>query len=142
MSNQPGDIVDEDVLVTKDNRWSDDGVRKMRLNQRLFEDSFALEIGKSRCFSRVGDADVYYAPHTRFFRSFEECLRVGNGLLECERTVRKANPVGVIEGRHPFQAFDQRGGMIKVEGEDTHLLAKRMRVVRVARERVDDFSLV
>src|SRR3989339_1983661 len=50
LCEKPGDIVDKDVLMSKDHRRPNDGIRQIGMDDCLLKDSFSPEIRKGGFF--------------------------------------------------------------------------------------------
>src|SRR2546425_3681456 len=140
MPEQPGNIVDEDVFVTKDNRRSNNGVGQRGVDDSLFKDSLAAEVRELGCFCRVGNAHMHYAANASFLSCLNEYLCVLHSLIKRHRPMRKANPIGVVESCCPLQVLDQFLRFVKVERMDTYLVAEWIGIIGMPREGANLFS--
>src|SRR5215469_6004174 len=98
MPQQPGDIVDKDILGAKDDGWPDNRVGQTGIDNHLFQNCLAAKVGKTRSFRRICNTDMYDAPHAGLLSSFDQYFRALNCSIEGDLAMRKANPVGIIEG--------------------------------------------
>ena len=82
---------------------------------------------------------MYDALHTGLLSGFDQYFRVLNCPIEGNRAMRKANPVGIIEGSCSLQAHDQFLRFVEVEREYAHLVPKRVWVIGMSGERANCF---
>src|SRR6266851_9114859 len=139
MPQQPGDVVDKDVRRAKNDGWPDNRVGQTGIDNRLFQDRLTAKVGKTRSFRRICDTNMYDALHTGLLSGFDQYFRVLNCPIEGNRAMRKANPVGIIEGSCSLQAHDQFLRFVEVEREYAHLVPERVWVIGMSCERTDCF---
>src|SRR5579859_5694217 len=94
----PSNIIDEDIFSAKDDSGANDSIGEAGIDQVLFQDCFSFKVREWRCFGWISDTDMHNALYTCLFRCFEENLCILYRSLKCDRAVREANPVGVVEG--------------------------------------------
>src|SRR5262249_44268244 len=94
---QPGDVVDKDVLHSKDHCGADHCVRQARFPDGLLHQRLASEVRQARIFRGIRDAQVHDATHTGFLRGANQLLGIAHRLVESDPPVFKADPVGVEE---------------------------------------------
>src|SRR3989304_4268223 len=97
LCEKPGDIVDKDVLVSKDYGRPNDGIGQTGMDDSLLKDPFPSEIRGGRCFRGVCDADVYNPADSCFFCRIDEYLRVCNGSIVSNLAIRETYPVCVVK---------------------------------------------
>ena len=104
-AQEPGDVVDEDVLAAEDDGGADDGVGQAGLAYVVLDEGLAAEVGQGRFGRWVGDADVDYATDAGGYRGIDEAEGVADGGVVVDVASGESDPVGVVEGVGAFQAL-------------------------------------
>jgi len=77
------------------------------VDDSLFYQCFTSEIRKGRVLRWVCDADVHDSADSRFLSRSDECFTVPHSSIKCHLTMRKANPVSVVESRGSSETLGQ-----------------------------------
>src|SRR5258708_2734990 len=139
MPQKPHYDVDKDVRRAKNDGWPDNRVGQTGINNRLFQDRLTAKVGKTRSFRRICDTNMHDALHTGLLSGFDQYFRVLNCPIKGNRAMRKANPVGIIEGSCSLQAHDQFLRCVEVEREYAHPLPEWVWVIGMPCERTNYF---
>ena len=115
LPERPGNVVDQDVLFPKQDRWPQDCVRKAGMNQRVFEPGLSAEVLKVTVDRRIGDTDMNHSTHAGPLRRFKEPQRVVDRNAVREPSMVEANPIGVVEDFSALERRDEFVGLIERE---------------------------
>jgi hypothetical protein len=138
----PGDVIDQDVLLTEENCGSQDRIGEAGLDQRSLQVCLALEVGQFAVERGVGDADVDYSRHAGVFGGAEERESVVDGLGVREITVVETYPVGVDQHSRSCQRSDELLWSIEVERRRGNATLERVLTVRGASNSMDCVALI
>jgi len=124
VSEDPGDVVDEDVAAAEEDAGSDDGVGDAGLFEGEFEFVLSVVVAEIVGGAGVEDADVDDAFDAGGAGGVEEGFGVGDGVVEGEELVIEADPVGVVENVGAFEGLGEFVGVVEGEGADFELVAE------------------
>ena len=120
-AEDPGDVVDEDVMVAEEDGGAEDGVGEVSGFEGGLEVGLAAEVLEGGVFGGVGDADVDDAADACGLGGVEEGEGVLDGGGVGEGFVVEADPVGVVEGVDILEGLGEGGGVVEREGADVEL---------------------
>src|SRR5262249_23108272 len=100
----PGNVVDQDILLSEQHCRPEDGVRNTDLLKVVLYLCLAAEVGKRRVAIRISNADVDDATNARAFGSVQDNFRVGDCLCKGEmRGIVEPYPIGIHQNVDPAQ---------------------------------------
>ena len=135
LSNQPGNVVDENVLFPKHERRSNNGKRNAGAPEHRFLDRFASIIRQIGFEGRSSDTNVHDSLNACLLGAAKERFGVLQGGFIGLTIEWKANPVGIVEGVCSLERSSQCVRIIEVVRKRLDGRAERVRFVRRDRPR-------
>jgi hypothetical protein len=130
VTKNPGNVVDENILASEQDCWTEYRVRKPRLLEFTLENCLAAEILKRGLFGWIGNADVDHARDACAMRCGEQFASVFDRLRMAKISVIEAYPVGIVENGRALKRAFEFVRVFEVERVDLDSISEGVRAVR------------
>ena len=132
---QPGDVVEENVLPPEDDRRLEDCMGQPRRSERPLDERLAAEVRQRGIERGVRYADVHDAAYAGRPRGAKERVRVAGRHVVGEAALGEPYPVRVEQRVDALQAPGQSPGVVEAVGLGLHPVPEGTGALRPARQR-------